>query len=71
MYDNIWYNDSTGIIPQLADRLNNSLTDDVRNNSWNKTSMFKDAFGIGRVICIALVPICIVIQAVDKPRIQG
>jgi hypothetical protein len=71
MYDSVWYDADTGIIPRLADKLNNSLTGDTKNNSWNTTKMLRDAFGMGRVICIILVPACLVLEAFDKPRVQG
>jgi len=71
MFDNVWYNEETGVIPTLAEKLNNSLSDETRNNSWNTTGVLRDAFGLGRVICIVLVPVCIAIEAVDKPKITG
>ncbi len=47
------------------------MSENARNTSYNQTIVYKDAFGLGRVICIVLVPIFIGLEAVDKPRIQG
>ena len=71
MFDNAWYSESSGAIPKIADVFNDTLSSDNRNSTWNQTVMFRDAFGIGRVICIVLVPVCIGMEAIDKPRITG
>ena len=71
MFDNAWYSETSGVIPKIADVFNNTLSSDKRNDTWNQTIMFRDAFGLGRVICIVLVPVCVAIEAVDKPKING
>lgn len=71
MYDNFYYNDDTGLFNVLPEKLNSSLNEDTRNDSWNRTQMLRSAFGLGRVICIVMVPVCIVLQAIDRPRIEG
>ena len=71
MFDNVWYNDDNVIFHVLPEKFNNSLGDATKNSSWNTTVMLRDAFGLGRVICIILVPACFVLEAIDKPRING
>lgn len=71
MFDNVWYNDDNGVFKILPEKMNNSMSSETANESWNKTGMLRDAFGMGRVICIILVPVCICLEAVDKPRITG
>ena len=71
MFDNVWYDDDGGVFQVLPEKFNNSMDSETRNSSWNTTVMLRDAFGWGRVICIILVSVCFVLEAVDKPRIEG
>jgi hypothetical protein len=71
MFDNVWYNDDNGVFKVLPAAFNDSMTPETRNSSWNTTKVLREAFGLGRVICICLVPLCLVLEAIDKPRIQG
>lgn len=71
MFDNMYYNETSGVIPKMSSVFNNTLDSDTRNNTWNRTVMLRDAFGIGRVVCIILVPVAIAIQAVEKPKMEG
>lgn len=71
MYDNLWYDNESGVMPKLSGILNESMTSDTQNRTWNWTVVFHDAFGLGRVICIGLTIGFAVLEAFDKPRIQG
>jgi len=71
MFDNIWYNDTNGVFTIIPETLNNTLSNETKNSSWNTTQVLRSAFGLGRVICIGLCIGCLVLEAIDKPRIQG
>ena len=71
MFDNVWYNSDNGVFHVLPEKFNDTLDAETKNSSWNTTKVLKEAFGLGRVICICLVPLCLVLEAIDKPRIQG
>jgi len=71
MFDNVWYNSDNGVFTVIPEKLNDTLSDETRNSSWNTTQVLRSVFGLGRVICIGLCIGCLVLEAVDKPRIQG
>lgn len=71
MYDNMYYNSENGFFTIMPETLNESMSSDTANDSWNSTLLLRDVFGYGRVIVIALVPVCLGIAAIDKPRIEG
>ncbi|MBE3095348.1 MAG: hypothetical protein IMZ52_09990 [Actinobacteria bacterium] len=70
MFDNIYYNDQNGIFKLLPDAMNESMDASHRATVNNQSKMFRDAFGIGRVACLALIPAVVAIQLLDKPK-QG
>lgn len=70
-FDYAFFNPDSGGLLQLSDKLNDSLNVETRNRAWNQSQMFRQGFGIGRVICLALVPVLVGIEVFSKPRIQG
>jgi hypothetical protein len=68
VFDNMYYNDQNGVFKLLPDALNESMDASHRAIVTNQTKMFRDAFGIGRVACLALIPAVVAIQILDKPR---
>jgi len=71
MYDYIWYDNEDGALNILSGKLNESMSQDNQNLSWNRTSILREGFSWGRVICIVMVPVCIGLEAIDKPHITG
>jgi len=71
MFDNVWYNSDNGVFHVIPEKLNDTLSNDTKNSAWNTTGVLRQAFGLGRVICIGLCIGCLVLEAIDKPRIQG
>jgi hypothetical protein len=71
MFNNVYYNNQNGIFKLLPDALNSSMDQEHINTTSNQTQMLRDAFGIGRVVCIGLVPIAVAIMALDRPKDIG
>jgi len=71
MYDNMYYNDDSGFFTILPEKMNESMSSDRANDSWNQTIKLREAFGWGRVITIIMIPVCIALEAIDRPCITG
>ena len=74
MFDYAFHNPTSGAMPAISDAFNDSglLRPEYQNDSINQTRMFRDGFGIGRFVCIGLIPVCsIIIILTDKRSASG
>lgn len=71
MFDNAYNNPDTGAFTKLTEVMNKTLNDEYRDRTYNNTLMYKEFFGIGRVITIALAPVLFAIEAfTHKTKIE-
>jgi len=66
LFDYFYYDNETGVIPRMADILNNSLDTPTQNNAWNNTLMLRQAFGIGRFLWFGMAIFCTVVAVLMK-----
>lgn len=67
-FDYAFYNDDSGAFVLLKEASEGNMNEAARNSADNLTGMFRTAFGICRVICIALVPFAFVINTTSKTQ---
>lgn len=68
MFDYAFHNPDSGAFIKLRNVANNTIDNTSwRDNTNDQGNMLRDAFGIGRVICIGLCVLCFIIAVLDKP----
>jgi len=70
-FDYGFHNPDSGMLPQLREKLNDSMLPEYRNKAYNNSQMMREAFGIGRVICIGLAIAIAPLELFKKPRLEG
>ena len=66
MFDYGYNNPDTGAFSRMVEELNETMSPYYRNWMWNNTLMYREFFGIGRFICMALCPILIGVEIFSK-----
>lgn len=66
-FDYAFFEPDVGVINQLREGLNSSLNETlIKPQMQAHYAMYRQAFGIGRVICLVLIPVAFVIQMLSK-----
>ena len=71
MFDYAFWDDEDGAFYKLSDKLNDSMDDTHRQTAFEQGQMFKQGFGICRVICIGMCIVFLVGAALRKEGIGG
>lgn len=70
MYDYAFHNPSSGAFVKLRDIANETIVNETwRDNTNAQADMLRQAFGIGRVVCMGLCILLFVIAVLDKPSV--
>lgn len=65
MFDYAYYNPDNGVFTILPEKMNETMNPIYQNITWNQTMMFREAFGVGRFVTLALGVVMFVIGAMD------
>lgn len=66
-FDYVFHNDDSGAFTILDSSVNDTITNETfRSSTENNTNMFRELFGYGRIICIAIIPVAFIINATRK-----
>lgn len=68
MIDYAWYDTDTGAFSRLRETMNETLNTEYQAQAEEQHTMLKQGFGIARVICIGLIPVCTVIVVLGRRR---
>jgi len=65
MFDYGFFNPDSGAFNLLRENLNNSLNDTlIKPQMQAHFNMYREAFGIGRIICIGFIPVAFIVQVI-------
>ena len=72
MFDYGFHNPDSGAFIKLRNVANETISNETwRNDANSQGNMLRQAFGIGRVICIGLCVLCFIIAVLDRPSAGG
>jgi hypothetical protein len=71
MYDYAFWHDEDGAFYKLSDRLNESLDATRQQDAFEQGQMFRQGFGICRVICIGMCIVFLIAAGLSRTPEQG
>jgi hypothetical protein len=65
MFDYAYFHPDNGVFPQLSSTMNETMSNEYQNSSYNNSMMLKQAFGVGRFVVLGLSIVFFILSIVD------